>query len=121
MASSQELWKLFAEGKLVELLASTFGGKFGRLNPWRDSEFIMSFDDEEKTPGAQRVAEVVKEYYKNLGYEVDDRRSRGSNCFEAFVSHERHSPTGYTVSVVITVPYPHGGNRANLRATCERL
>jgi hypothetical protein len=121
MASSQELWQLFTEGKLVELLASTFGGESRRLDDVKDSDFIMSFGGVEQTPNAQQVAEAVKMYYIGLGYKVDDRRSGGGKCFEAFVHHDRHLPGGCVVSVVITIPYPLDGNRANLRATCEKF
>lgn len=120
MPSSRELQSFFNKGALRQLLAKEFGGKTGRLNLEEDSDFIMSFDGPKKTPDVDQVGKAVKDYYTSLGYEVEEQGPRGK-CFEALISHERHSDDGRVVSVVITVPYPHDGNRANLRASCETL
>lgn len=120
-ASWEELQSLFVDGKLAELLANKFGGRYGHLYPMKDSDFIMSFGDAPKTPTAQQVAKAVTEYYVGLGYVVEDQDPGRATYFGAIISCGRHLSDCPAMSMIITVPYPHDGNRANLRASCERV
>ncbi len=116
MASTKELAELFKRGELGKLLANTFNGERGRVNPCADSDLLVIFKSEDQTPSAEKIGETVRQYYSNLGYVVDDESLR-DNSFEANIYSK--SEDGF-VSLVITTHYPFpapGQGRASLRIT----
>jgi hypothetical protein len=121
MASSEELKKLFEEGKLGELLARKFKGKRGRTYPNKDLDFLVVFKSEQKTPTAEAIGKAVTKYYTSLGYEVEDGGIRDSKCFEAIISYDRSKSGACCVGLVITTRYPFNGKRASLRVSCNDL
>jgi len=121
MASAKALEALFNEGKLGELLVQAFGGTRGRVEDGnKDSDFLIVFESEAKTPSAEAIAKTVTEHYWTLGYDIEKVDTR-NDCFEAFISYGRHRMNACVVGVIITALYPYeiGANRASLRATCS--
>jgi hypothetical protein len=117
MADISSLVQMFNDGKLGDLLVERFCGEIGHRFPKKDADSIISFQSQEATPGANEIRNTVKSYYEKLGYVVETVATDGKNCVGLIIRNPNHR-LGF-VSVIITTPYPHGGNHRNVRMTCE--
>jgi len=123
MPSRNELIEIFQNGELGQLLAREFQGQIGQTDKMKDSDFLVVFKSEEKTPNAIMVAETVTQFYTSKGYEVKPDENSDSNYFAALIFHNRNVRETTCVSVIITTRYftAKKDGCANLRATCEIL
>jgi len=124
MSSSKELYELFRDGKLGELLVREFNGKIGRVDPMKDSEFMISFESEEETPDINLILRKVIEYYRELGYEVEiNDKSHGNQSFDIVIHHDRGKSSWTAFVIVLTTRYPitPGGDKKFLRVTSLKI
>ena len=125
MPSRNELIELFQNGELSKLLAQRFQGQI-RTYPtkeMKDSDFLVVFESEEKTPDAKKITETVTKFYADKGYEVKPDDNSDSNYFGALIFYNRNAREATCISVSITTRYftSEKSGYASLRATCEIL
>ena len=123
MSSRKELIELFQNGELGQLLAREFQGQVGQTDKMKDSDFLVVFKSEEKTPDARMIAEKVTQFYTSKGYEVKPDENSDSNYFGALIFYHRNAREATCASVSVTTRYftSEKNGYTSLRATCEIL
>ncbi len=117
MASFKELVDLLEKGEIGKLLETTFQGKRGRTFPNKDSDLLVVFENEEKTPTAQQICDTICPHFQRLGYETL-RTHVSERLFET--SLQTTSGDEGFIAVTISTRYPFDGHHASLRITTIR-
>ena len=122
MTSKEELVKLFKKGELGELLVRAFGGDRICAGPSKDSNFLIIFESNEKTPSVESIAKTVVHHYQSIGYEVRQNYEGNPDVFGAFILCYRDGIPECVFWVLITTHWQYeavGDKHSSLRAVCE--
>lgn len=110
------LAKMFHDGILSTLIATTFDGQSGYQLKMRDAETSISFPNMEKTPNAEGIRELVEKHYTQLGYIVSPFCAKeGKPPYFTVASSE----TLAFISITISAPRPNEKGGVDIQVNCE--